>query len=245
MVDRIRYPTVSYLPFYYVFFQFLLLTIFNLQANILTTKDILSNLARTGGGFVVRGKASIVDIFMFLVAPYYKAMPGHFPALAGGQWRAVDIGSLHRGPAVFVLLPKGLLCLATTPVRAVLLCDQQHCSLWPATLLFVTSNTALCDQQHCSLWPATLLFVTSNTALCDHHWKNFTGNVGTWTSVAGNQSAAWLTTRPSCFPYWTQLCVFKYRFKFNAYMLILGNFPIIAEEGKLFVHIIIVSDTCY
>ena len=45
MVDRIRYPTVSYLPFYYVLFQFLLLTIFNLQANILTTKDILSNLA--------------------------------------------------------------------------------------------------------------------------------------------------------------------------------------------------------
>ena len=45
MVDRIRYPTVSYLPFYYIFFQFLLLTIFNLQANILTTKDILSNLA--------------------------------------------------------------------------------------------------------------------------------------------------------------------------------------------------------
>ena len=44
MVDRIRYPTVSYLPFYYVFFQFVLLTIFNLQANILTTKDILSNL---------------------------------------------------------------------------------------------------------------------------------------------------------------------------------------------------------
>ena len=48
MVDRIRYPTVSYLPFYYVFFQFLLLTIFNLQANILTTKDILSNLAGVG-----------------------------------------------------------------------------------------------------------------------------------------------------------------------------------------------------
>ena len=43
MVDRIRWDTVSYLPFYYVFF--LLLTIFNLQANILTTKDILSNLA--------------------------------------------------------------------------------------------------------------------------------------------------------------------------------------------------------
>ena len=48
MVDRIRYPTVSYLPFYYVFFQFLLLTIFNLQANILTTKDILSNLGWAG-----------------------------------------------------------------------------------------------------------------------------------------------------------------------------------------------------
>ena len=44
MVDRIRWDTVSYLPFYYVFFQFLLLTIFYLQANILTTKDILSNL---------------------------------------------------------------------------------------------------------------------------------------------------------------------------------------------------------
>ena len=38
MVDRIRWDTVSYLPFYYVFFQFLLLTIFNLQANILTTR---------------------------------------------------------------------------------------------------------------------------------------------------------------------------------------------------------------
>ena len=47
MVDRIRWDTVSYLPFYYVFFQFLLLTIFNLQANILTTKDILSNLAHS------------------------------------------------------------------------------------------------------------------------------------------------------------------------------------------------------
>ena len=59
MVDRIRYPTVSYLPFYYVFFQFLLLTIFNLQANILTTKDILSNLALTGGlGVPVGGMES-------------------------------------------------------------------------------------------------------------------------------------------------------------------------------------------
>ena len=48
MVDRIRWDTVSYLPFYYIFFQFLLLTIFNLQANILTTKDILSNLGAEG-----------------------------------------------------------------------------------------------------------------------------------------------------------------------------------------------------
>ena len=48
MVDRIRYPTVSYLPFHYIFFdfRFLLLTIFNLQAKILTIKDILSNLDR-------------------------------------------------------------------------------------------------------------------------------------------------------------------------------------------------------
>ena len=44
MVDRIRYPTVSYLPFYMSFFQFLLLTIFYSQAKTLTTKDILSNL---------------------------------------------------------------------------------------------------------------------------------------------------------------------------------------------------------
>ena len=54
MVDRIRYPTVSYLPFYYVFleidFQFLLLTIFNLQAKILAIKDILSNLAFVEAG---------------------------------------------------------------------------------------------------------------------------------------------------------------------------------------------------
>ena len=43
MVDRIRFDTVSYLPFYYIFFdfQFLLLTIFNLQAKILAIKDTL------------------------------------------------------------------------------------------------------------------------------------------------------------------------------------------------------------
>ena len=49
MVDRIRWDTVSYLPFYYIFFeidfQFLLLTIINLQVKILAIKDILSNLA--------------------------------------------------------------------------------------------------------------------------------------------------------------------------------------------------------
>ena len=48
MVDRIRWDTVSYLPFYYIFFeidfQYLLLAIFNLQTKILTIKDILSNL---------------------------------------------------------------------------------------------------------------------------------------------------------------------------------------------------------
>ena len=55
MVDRIRWDTVSYLPFYYVFFQFLLLTIFNLQANILTTKDILSNLGHIGVVVVIVG----------------------------------------------------------------------------------------------------------------------------------------------------------------------------------------------
>ena len=63
MVDRIRYPTVSYLPFYYVFFQFLLLTIFNLQANILTTKDILSNLAviaTTGALFPTEGQINLM-----------------------------------------------------------------------------------------------------------------------------------------------------------------------------------------
>ena len=59
MVDRIRWDTVSYLPFYYVFFQFLLLTIFNLQANILTTKDILSNLGVSG---THKGKGDCVRI---------------------------------------------------------------------------------------------------------------------------------------------------------------------------------------
>ena len=52
MVDRIRWDTVSYLPFYYIFFeidfQFLLLTIINLQVKILAIKDILSNLVQMG-----------------------------------------------------------------------------------------------------------------------------------------------------------------------------------------------------
>ena len=47
MVDRIRWDTVSYLPFYYIFFKFLLLTIFNVQAKVLAIKDILSNLAHS------------------------------------------------------------------------------------------------------------------------------------------------------------------------------------------------------
>ena len=38
MVDRIRYPTVSYLPFYYVFFQFLLLTIFKFTSQYIDNK---------------------------------------------------------------------------------------------------------------------------------------------------------------------------------------------------------------
>ena len=61
MVDRIRYPTVSYLPFYYVFFQFLLLTIFNLQANILTTKDILSNLGEEEAALFLAPPAAACD----------------------------------------------------------------------------------------------------------------------------------------------------------------------------------------
>ena len=62
MVDRIRYPTVSYLPFYYVFFQFLLLTIFNLQANILTTKDILSNLEQHYNT-LINGKKRLIEYY--------------------------------------------------------------------------------------------------------------------------------------------------------------------------------------
>ena len=57
MVDRIRWDTVSYLPFYYIFFeinfQFLLLTIFNLQTKILAIKDILSNLGWRHGRVLV------------------------------------------------------------------------------------------------------------------------------------------------------------------------------------------------
>ena len=63
MVDRIRYPTVSYLPFYYVFFQFLLLTIFNLQANILTTKDILSNLGNKQAHQLTERKNRVILIY--------------------------------------------------------------------------------------------------------------------------------------------------------------------------------------
>ena len=46
MVDRIRWDPIYHfiMSFFEIDFQFLLLTIFNLQANILTTKDILSNL---------------------------------------------------------------------------------------------------------------------------------------------------------------------------------------------------------
>ena len=38
MVDRIRWDTVSYLPFYYVFFQFLLLTIFSFTSQNIDDK---------------------------------------------------------------------------------------------------------------------------------------------------------------------------------------------------------------
>ena len=69
MVDRIRWDTVSYLPFYYVFFQFLLLTIFNLQANILTTKDILSNLASNR---VWRTRSVIVTIDIIYIYILYN-----------------------------------------------------------------------------------------------------------------------------------------------------------------------------
>ena len=79
MVDRIRYPTVSYLPFYYVFFQFLLLTIFNLQANILTTKDILSNL-----GFVLF-QLEIKLLFSFSVRLTWWAQLG--PPHSPRSWR--------------------------------------------------------------------------------------------------------------------------------------------------------------
>ena len=48
MVDRIRWDTVSCLPFYYIFFEidfrFLLLIVFNSQAKMFAIKDILSNL---------------------------------------------------------------------------------------------------------------------------------------------------------------------------------------------------------
>ena len=70
MVDRILWDTVSYLPFYYVFFQFLLLTIFNLQANILTTKDILSNLGSTHATHETRKrqKARMQNFWYFMTA---------------------------------------------------------------------------------------------------------------------------------------------------------------------------------
>ena len=45
------YPIYHFIiSFFGIDFQFLFLTNFNLQANILTTKDILSNLVLGGGG---------------------------------------------------------------------------------------------------------------------------------------------------------------------------------------------------
>ena len=74
MVDRIRYPTVSYLPFYYIFFQFLFLTIFNLQAKILAIKDILSNLATNH----FRGGLSGPHRFLGLLYTTFHTLGGGF-----------------------------------------------------------------------------------------------------------------------------------------------------------------------
>ena len=67
MVDRIRWDTVSYLPFYYIFFeidfQFLLLTIINLQVKILAIKDILSNLAGLGETVGRKGLSKSLCVF--------------------------------------------------------------------------------------------------------------------------------------------------------------------------------------
>ena len=70
MVDRIRWDTVSYLPFYYVFFQFLLLTIFNLQANILTAKDIFSNLEDHQG--VADDQPLAVEVYLLKLCSYLQ-----------------------------------------------------------------------------------------------------------------------------------------------------------------------------
>ena len=107
MVDRIRWDTVSYLPFYYVFFQFLLLTIFNLQANILTTKDILSNLGsyldRTIKHKHAQTREKMLTIF-FLLIDWVKIRRLRRGALSSLQTSAVKLTIICSKPSIFCLL---------------------------------------------------------------------------------------------------------------------------------------------
>ena len=117
MVDRIRYPTVSYLPFYYVFFQFLLLTIFNLQANILTTKDILSNL---GCNVYVSGwertcmRVGTLGLLCSLPPTQVKSGPPKmFPRWTSSAWPARP-PAFHRQAAQNIFITQPEFCFAAT-----------------------------------------------------------------------------------------------------------------------------------
>ena len=92
------------MSFFEIDFQFLLLTIFNLQANILTTKDILSNLdcgQRSNGA---------VFVLYFGIRATNKKLPlnyGHRAIFCG--WAFLNVSSFYShfinicGPVLFLV----------------------------------------------------------------------------------------------------------------------------------------------
>ena len=106
MVDRIRYPTVSHLPFYYIFFSDWL-SIFIINNFLFTSQNIgdkwhtlkpglqLSLLiARGGGGFATMGGILSVlgdngtDVFLFQC---YNRLSGMNPEVVGiDKWEWLE-----------------------------------------------------------------------------------------------------------------------------------------------------------
>ena len=137
MVDRIRWDTVSYLPFYYVFFQFLLLTIFNLQANILTTKDILSNLEQKKL-FDYSFKRCVLRLVNQLWQTNYvtSALQTCYNSESLLQLRLAEcLLQLYLDP----LLPE-LIGKEYDHMLPPILCNQNNCFHWPRFTLLASGN---------------------------------------------------------------------------------------------------------